>query len=166
MLSDLLRKKISKYFTGNEQILFRNSIPENSVIEENIKNIEELGVYLHIPFCDQICPYCPYNKEIFSEEASRNYTNALKKEIDFYAPLLSDKPITNMYIGGGTPTTMLGNGIEEIIKLGDEENKEQDIFDLDYLANIDKVKLPNTKIQLLQKLLILQLIMVLMLKLQ
>ncbi|MBT3208405.1 MAG: radical SAM protein [Bacteroidetes bacterium] len=115
MLSDLLRKKISKYFTGNEQILFRNSIPENSVIEENIKNIEELGVYLHIPFCDQICPYCPYNKEIFSEEASRNYTNALKKEIDFYAPLLSDKPITNMYIGGGTPTTMLGNGIEEII---------------------------------------------------
>mgnify|MGYP000471404939 CR=1 FL=1 len=34
------------------------------------------------------------------------------------------------------------DGIEEIIKLGDEENKEQDIFDLDYLANIDKIKLP------------------------
>ena len=43
------------------------------------------------------------------------------------------------------------NGVEEIFKLGDE--KEQDIFDEDYLAKIDKIKLPNTKIKLLQQLL-------------
>jgi oxygen-independent coproporphyrinogen-3 oxidase len=27
--------------------------------------VGELGIYLHIPFCRQICPYCPYNKEIY-----------------------------------------------------------------------------------------------------
>ncbi|WP_100612338.1 type I restriction endonuclease subunit R [Confluentibacter lentus] len=44
-------------------------------------------------------------------------------------------------------------GVEEIFKLGDEVESEQDIFDEDYLAKIDKIKLPNTKIKLLQQLL-------------
>ena len=44
-------------------------------------------------------------------------------------------------------------GVEEIFKLGNESESEQDIFDEDYLAKIDKIKLPNTKIKLLQQLL-------------
>lgn len=44
-------------------------------------------------------------------------------------------------------------GVQEIFKLGDETESEQDIFDEDYLAKIDKIKLPNTKIKLLQQLL-------------
>ena len=44
-------------------------------------------------------------------------------------------------------------GVEEIFKLGTETETEQDIFDEDYLAKIDKIKLPNTKIKLLQHLL-------------
>jgi type I restriction enzyme R subunit len=45
------------------------------------------------------------------------------------------------------------DGVEEIFKLGEESEIEQDIFDEDYLAKIDKIKLPNTKIKLLQQLL-------------
>lgn len=45
------------------------------------------------------------------------------------------------------------DGVEEIFKMGDENETEQDIFDEDYLAKIDKIKLPNTKIKLLQQLL-------------
>ena len=45
------------------------------------------------------------------------------------------------------------DGIEEIFKLGDENQTEIDIFSDDYMAKIDKIKLPNTKIKLLQKLL-------------
>lgn len=48
---------------------------------------------------------------------------------------------------------LLSDGVEEIFKLGDELESEQDIFDEDYLAKIDKIKLPNTKIKLLQQLL-------------
>lgn len=44
-------------------------------------------------------------------------------------------------------------GVEEIFKLGDDAETEQDIFDEDYLAKIDKIKMPNTKIKLLQQLL-------------
>lgn len=45
------------------------------------------------------------------------------------------------------------NGVEEIFKMGEEQDKEVDIFDEDYLAKIEKIKLPNTKIKLLQQLL-------------
>jgi len=44
-------------------------------------------------------------------------------------------------------------GVEEIFKLGDDHETEVDIFDEDYLNKIDKIKLPHTKIKLLQKLL-------------
>jgi type I restriction enzyme R subunit len=45
------------------------------------------------------------------------------------------------------------DGVEEIFKMGDANEKEIDIFDDDYLAKIQKIKLPNTKIKLLQQLL-------------
>ncbi|WP_320113214.1 type I restriction endonuclease subunit R [Draconibacterium orientale] len=45
------------------------------------------------------------------------------------------------------------DGVEEIFKLGQEGQTEVDIFDDDYLAKIEKIKLPNTKIKLLQQLL-------------
>lgn len=44
-------------------------------------------------------------------------------------------------------------GVEEIFKLGDESESEVDLFDEEYLAKLDKIKMPNTKIKLLQKLL-------------
>tara|TARA_R110001592_G_scaffold162584_3_gene396139 strand:- start:14738 stop:17923 length:3186 start_codon:yes stop_codon:yes gene_type:complete len=45
------------------------------------------------------------------------------------------------------------DGVEEIFKLGEDGQKEIDLFDEQYLKKIDKIKLPNTKIKLLQKLL-------------
>lgn len=45
------------------------------------------------------------------------------------------------------------DGVEEILKLGGSDSGEIDIFDEDYLAKIDKIKLPHTKIKLLQQLL-------------
>lgn len=45
------------------------------------------------------------------------------------------------------------DGVEEIFKMGDDKNGQVDIFADDYLAKIEKIKLPNTKIKLLQQLL-------------
>lgn len=45
------------------------------------------------------------------------------------------------------------DGVEEIFKIGDDQAKEVNLFDDDYLAKIEKIKLPNTKIKLLQQLL-------------
>ena len=47
---------------------------------------------------------------------------------------------------------LASDGVEEIFKMGEGDTAEVDIFDPDYLAKIEKIKLPNTRIKLLQKL--------------
>jgi type I site-specific restriction-modification system R (restriction) subunit len=49
---------------------------------------------------------------------------------------------------------LASDGVEEIFKLGEDAESEQDIFDENYLAKINMIKLPNTKIKMLQKLLL------------
>jgi len=97
-------------------MILENRIPSYEILEMKFQDISEFGLYLHIPFCHQICPYCPYNKEIYQPEAAEMYTRAVKKEIDFYSGLFGDKPVTSFYIGGGTPTTMLHSGIGNILE--------------------------------------------------
>ena len=62
------------------------------------------GLYLHVPFCKNLCPYCPYNRVEYKESAYSAYQDAVKQEIDMYAPHLQGMSFTSLYIGGGTPT--------------------------------------------------------------
>jgi oxygen-independent coproporphyrinogen III oxidase len=80
------------------------------------QDIDSLGLYLHIPFCRQICPYCPYNKELYHPAVAERYTEAVLREIDRYAEIVGSRPVTSFYIGGGTPTTMLQTGLARILK--------------------------------------------------
>lgn len=48
---------------------------------------------------------------------------------------------------------LASDGVEEIFKMGEEQGQQIDLFDEDYLAKIEKIKLPNTRIKLLQQLL-------------
>jgi coproporphyrinogen III oxidase-like Fe-S oxidoreductase len=98
--------------TGREAFVLETKVPR---LEGKFDGLDALGLYLHIPFCRQICPYCPYNKELYRSETAHRYVKAVIKEIDNYANLMGDIPITSFYIGGGTPTTMLFSGLEEII---------------------------------------------------
>jgi coproporphyrinogen III oxidase-like Fe-S oxidoreductase len=107
-----LRNRLRKLLTGEDRISLSRDIPP---LADRLKDADEIGLYLHIPFCRQICPYCPYNKERYDRDLARRYAHAVVKEIDFYAELLDGRPVTSLYIGGGTPTTMLNDGIETII---------------------------------------------------
>lgn len=80
-----------------------------------MREIHELGWYLHVPFCRQICPYCPYNKELFHPDMAQRYAAAVMREIDLYAAIVGSRPVTSFYIGGGTPTTMLNQGLGEVL---------------------------------------------------
>jgi len=110
------RNQIRKLLTKENNMILENKIPAYESLERKFQDISEFGLYLHIPFCRQICPYCPYNKEIYQPELAEMYTRAVKKEIDFYSGLFGDKPVTSFYIGGGTPTTMLHSGLGNILE--------------------------------------------------
>jgi coproporphyrinogen III oxidase-like Fe-S oxidoreductase len=111
----LIRKLLLKFVTGEREIALTGRIPSRGELCEEFDNVDALGLYLHIPFCDQICPYCPYNKELYRRDVAERYTDAVKREIDFYSDIVGKTPITSLYIGGGTPTTMLHSGLADII---------------------------------------------------
>jgi oxygen-independent coproporphyrinogen-3 oxidase len=115
MLKTFLQKRIYRSLTGEDQFIFANKPPTINDLRSKFQDINELGIYLHIPFCRYICPYCPYNKELYQPELVKKYTASVIREIDYYASIAGNKPVTSFYIGGGTPTTMLNNGIETII---------------------------------------------------
>ncbi len=62
------------------------------------------GLYLHVPFCRNLCPYCPYHRVEYDADLFAAYTRAVKLEIDQYAPFLRGLAFTSLYVGGGTPT--------------------------------------------------------------
>ncbi len=68
---------------------------------------EEIGLYIHIPFCQTLCPYCPYNKILYNKEKALAYQKALLAELSLLHEHLRHKNISSIYIGGGTPTLML-----------------------------------------------------------
>jgi len=115
MLRTYLQQKIFKRITGESRFILENIRPSHEVLQNKFQDIEELGLYLHIPFCRYLCPYCPYNKELYQPDLVRKYSRSVIREIDYYASIVGKRPVTSFYIGGGTPTTMLNNGIESII---------------------------------------------------
>ena len=108
-----LRTQIRRLFTKEDHVALEN---KTSSLESRFQGVDEFGLYLHIPFCRQICPYCPYNKEVYHPRLAERYAEAVKKEIHLYSDLIGQKPVTSFYIGGGTPTTMLYSGLDHILE--------------------------------------------------
>jgi oxygen-independent coproporphyrinogen-3 oxidase len=101
--------------TGERSLRFTRTAPSRAALEAKLGAIERLGLYIHVPFCEQICPYCPYNKEIYSPHLAERYVSALSREMALYGDLVGNKPVTSLYIGGGTPTTLLHSGLDSLL---------------------------------------------------
>jgi len=77
---------------------------------------QNLGLYVHIPFCRSICPFCPYCKERYDEEKCRRYIDALISEIHAVGGQTDGKKtVTSLYFGGGSPALAVDR-IGEIIE--------------------------------------------------
>jgi oxygen-independent coproporphyrinogen-3 oxidase len=82
----------------------------------------EVGLYIHIPFCRRVCPFCPYNKTIYDKNTAGEYKQALVRELNLYMAKLQNKKITSLYIGGGTPTLM-ADEMKEVLEFVKENFK-------------------------------------------
>lgn len=99
---------------------------------EMSKNMQEkeLGIYIHIPFCKQKCYYCDFVSFSKKDGYIEKYVETVKREIDSYD--LSNYNITTIYIGGGTPSRIPSEKIQEILekikqKISENQTKLEDI---------------------------------------
>lgn len=82
-----------------------------------LQSIEPLSLYLHIPFCKDICYYCACNKIVTRDcNASRKYLDMLRKDIALQSSFHSkSRPVRQMHWGGGTPTYLDSAEITELM---------------------------------------------------
>ena len=62
-------------------------------------------LYMHIPFCEELCPYCSFHRIAFTEPLTRKYFQALRQEIKIYHE--KGYKFKGIYVGGGTPTVLI-----------------------------------------------------------
>lgn len=88
--------------------------PDRQLFYEECEN---LGLYVHIPFCRSICNFCPYCKTVYAEETCSRYVDALLQEIHMTGQMLTArKRVTSLYFGGGTPA-LAADRMKEIIEV-------------------------------------------------
>ena len=76
--------------------------------------MQEVGLYIHIPFCKKKCGYCSFNSGVdFS--VCKDYFEALNLEITNFSKI-NDLVVDSIFLGGGTPTCVAAEYIEKILK--------------------------------------------------
>ncbi|MGD9928806.1 MAG: oxygen-independent coproporphyrinogen III oxidase [Mangrovibacterium sp.] len=90
-----------------------------AVEQSNQEKPENISIYLHIPFCTQLCLYCGCNTHITKDrKLMRTYVDALKKEIAMIRPLLDkNRKVSQIHWGGGTPNALPSSYIGEIMDI-------------------------------------------------
>ena len=76
---------------------------------------DDFGVYVHIPFCSHICPYCDFNT--YSGQSARipSYVEAVKRETSFWARQFDGRIAGSIFVGGGTPSLLSPDQIEHVL---------------------------------------------------
>lgn len=75
-----------------------------------------LGIYIHIPFCVRKCNYCDFLSFPADDDTKRAYARALVREIRAYGETAADREVETVFIGGGTPSVMPADCLADIMK--------------------------------------------------
>ena len=86
-------------------------------IMSRLHGTDGYSVYVGIPFCPSTCLYCSFTSNpIFKyKDKIKNYLLAIKKELEWDVSHLSDRYLDTIYIGGGTPTTLSPEELDELL---------------------------------------------------
>ena len=95
-----------------------NDIEYKKIIKDSNNNKPtHISIYIHIPFCKQLCHFCACSTSVYSnEQLVEKYIIALKKEMEFVFQFIDTKrEITQIHFGGGTPNSIKIEYLEQII---------------------------------------------------
>ena len=112
--------ELVSFVTRREGQKFRrldSHFDESLVNAERLRKGAGISLYVHIPFCRSLCPFCCFNRYLFQEDLARRYFIDLKKELELY--IRRGFKFSSIYFGGGTPTVLmdeLGAFIEHLRK--------------------------------------------------
>ncbi|NGX63772.1 MAG: Oxygen-independent coproporphyrinogen-III oxidase-like protein YqeR [Candidatus Anoxychlamydiales bacterium] len=77
----------------------------------------DLSLYFHIPFCKKKCPYCHFYNIYYKTDLEKKYLKAIKIHLNDLKNILQKSNIVSIYFGGGTPSLLSVNTIEDILNI-------------------------------------------------
>lgn len=101
------------------------------------------ALYLHVPFCQHICAYCDFARSGYHEGLANKWLAQMKKDIS----TLAKDTLTTIYIGGGTPTALSYNQLDELLEALDPFRANV----LEYTIEVNPETLDEEKANILVK---------------
>ncbi|NLP15542.1 MAG: coproporphyrinogen dehydrogenase HemZ [Clostridiales bacterium] len=109
-----------EYLCYKEKISTSITIARREIeILRELDYINGYSLYVGIPFCPSTCLYCSFTSFSVERYAGmiNSYLEALEKEIRYGSTCFTDKKLTTVYLGGGTPTTLSANQLDRLLGL-------------------------------------------------
>lgn len=76
--------------------------------------MNDLGIYIHVPFCGKKCGYCDFYSLKYSKDNADAYVQAVLRNLDYYGK--PQTPVDTVYFGGGTPSLLSTDQLALIIE--------------------------------------------------
>lgn len=106
-----------KYFVSEEKakLSIKVALEERNILK--LSNKDDISIYIGIPFCPTRCLYCSFTSYPLFQYKNKvdKYIDTLIKEIEFISSYTSKYNVKNIYIGGGTPTSLNEEQLERLL---------------------------------------------------
>ena len=114
------------YFQRKDNPIYNTSYPLSpsdwkdylSEIPLDFSKEKTISLYVHIPFCRQLCSFCEYTRMICpDEQAQEKYVRAIKNDIQAFLEVNKNSRLQGFDIGGGTPTSLSEKNFSSLIEM-------------------------------------------------
>ena len=107
-----------RYTSYPTALLLQSGFQPTAALQALQQTGPDLSLYLHVPFCRQLCYYCGCNKVISRDQSKADrYLAALAQEMAFYQAATDHKQVTQLHLGGGTPTFLDEAQLRHLLQL-------------------------------------------------
>lgn len=100
-----------------------------------------MSIYIHIPFCDNICSYCDFCKVFYNSKLVDDYLCSLSNEVDKY---YKGEVINTIYVGGGTPSSLSLEQLNVLFSII-KKFKLSDNYEFTFECNIENINYEKLK---------------------
>ena len=128
--SEIAQYMRDTYYTSKEKTALSIAIANKERhILQDLDYQKGYSLYVGIPFCPSICLYCSFSSSPISvwKDKVDAYLDALCKEIEYGAQEYADRKLDTVYIGGGTPTTLMPEQMDRLL------SKLEECFDMKHI---------------------------------
>ena len=98
------------------------------------------GLYVHVPFCTVKCSYCDFNSYAGIDDMQSAWLEAALTELSLWSPRLRGREVSTIFIGGGTPSLLEGEAVQELLDTARSELRISDDAEVTLEANPESVQ--------------------------